>query len=403
VTAPLTPGQLRRFWPANVLLASHTLMSSSIILPALPHMALDLNTTQGMIQPTVTAFLLGNAISQLFAGMLSDRYGRRAVALWGTAVWTTACAAAALAPDIESLLAIRLMQALGGAAGLVVSRAIVRDLFDRQNSARALALLMMANSLVPNIAPLAGGYIDLWFGWRWIFVVCAIIGVCAFVAVFAVFPRLTPSRTEAGNPLASMAADFTALLTNRGFLAFGVSTLILSWGNFAIMVAGPILFIDRFGVPSHQYGLYILVWCAGWILGLIVSSRLIVRFGLERLIDAGMAVSVAGTLWTLGLALGGPTDPRLYALSFALATVGIAWTLPNSNAGAISVAPHIAGAAAGLLGFLQIFGGVAGTVTMFALGGGDALPLGAVLTLSAIAAAAVWFLLRRHAVASGRS
>jgi DHA1 family bicyclomycin/chloramphenicol resistance-like MFS transporter len=395
------PQPLRRFWPVNVLLASIALMSSSIYLPALIHIAADLDTSIGMLQLTVTTFLLGNAISQLFAGMLSDRYGRRTVALWGVAVWSLSCLAAALVPNIESLLAVRVLQAMGGAAGLVVSRAVVRDLFDRQNSARAMALLMVANSIVPNLSPLLGGYIDLWLGWRWIFVFCAIVGAITWLLVRAVFPETSIIRRDTGGALRGMAHDFRQLATHRGFLAFGLTAFLLSWGNFALLVTGPALFIDRLGVAPQHYGYYVLIYCAGWVAGLLMSSRMTVRFGLERMIDFSLVIGVAASLGTLALALAGVQSATAFALAFAILSLGLAWTLPNTNAGAISVAPHIAGAAAGLVGFLQIGGGMAGTVTMFALPPGDPVTLAIVILASTIAASAAWLILRRAAYASG--
>jgi DHA1 family bicyclomycin/chloramphenicol resistance-like MFS transporter len=392
------------FWPVNVALASLSLMSSSIMLPAMPHIAEGLNTSQGMVQLTVTAFLVGNAISQLFGGMLSDRHGRRTVALFGAALWTLSCLGAALVPSIEWLLAARLLQALGGAAGLVVSRAIVRDLFDRQSSARAMALLMLANSVIPNLSPLFGGYLDLWCGWRWIFVACAMLGVVTWLATLAIFPNIRPARRDTVvHPLVSMAQDFGSLILNRGFLAFGLSTFLLSWGSFAMNVAGPILYFERFGVPTHQYGVYLLIWTGGWVGGLVVFSRLTVRLGLERVIDIGQTITLLSGIWVLAMALQGADSALLFAFAFALSCIGQSGTLPNCNAGAISISPRIAGAAAGLQGFLQILGGVAGTVTMFALGSTQALPLSAVLFGSSAASFVCWLLLRRHALASGRS
>ena len=390
----ITPSRKRAVLVIAALGTSFSLAASVMFVPAMPEMAKGLNTSIGMVQLAITTYLFGNAAGQPTMGALSDYFGRRRVLLSGLAMIIFASIGCALTDSIGVLLAMRLIQAVGTSAMITVSRAVVRDLFDRAQGARAMSLVMMAQSLGPIVAPLIGGYLIFFFDWRAIFWFSALsIGAMALWAWFA-FPETNTTQHVPANMVRGMLSDFRLLITNRAFLSFSI-TYMLTFAAFWVFVAtAPVLLIHVYGMPAQEYGLMVILSTIGFVLGSTLSNRLTVRVGLERMIMIGISMFMLGTSLVTVLSLLGvnPIVAVLGPMLIALTGQGLA--SPNFATGAISVMPRIAGTAAGLLGFLQIGGAGVGTFIVSRLEIGSTLDFGLVMIPFSALAIAGWLVLR---------
>jgi len=391
------PFNPRRILPIVACISGLGIASATIYVPSLPVIVRDLATTVGLVQLTLTAFFFGNVVGQLGAGPLSDRYGRRIVALTGVALWAATSLACAVADHIGLLFALRVLQGIGVAAGMVVARAIVRDLFDRERAARAASLISMSVGIAPVLGPILGGYIEVFLGWRWAFGMVTVAALLLWLWAAQGLPETHLNRAVRPNLLRSIASDYARLLRHRGFRAFAAVNIGLFGGMYSFVAAGPILLMQTFGVAPQHYGLLAGAVSAGYFCGSAISSRLTVRLGLERMIDVAMLCLLVSGLLLLGTALFGWSNVASTVTLMFLWAVGMGLGVPNSNVGAVSIHPEIAGTAAALLGALQITAGTLGTVLVFLLPAGSALALGGQLAAIALGSTAGWFALRRFA------
>lgn len=348
----------------TILLGSLTAvaaLSTDLYLPAVPTIAEALDASLASVQSTLSVFFTGMAVGQLAYGPLADRFGRRVPLLFGLALYTVASIACALAPDVGWLWLGRLAQALGGCAGIVVVRAVVRDLFDVTESARMFARMMLVMGAAPIFAPIVGAHILEWFGWRANFWAFALFGAVCFVAVWIRLPE-----THAGTPSAArpsvVGRTFLAILRDRTFLlpalvaAFGHATL------FTYIVSSPAVLIDRYGVDPATFGiLFGLNGCA-LIAASQVNARLLRRHGPAKLLQRGVAalLIVSAALLVIAWTEFGGAWGISAAWFCQLACMG--FTTPNAAARALAQQGPRAGSAAALLGSVQFgVGGFAGT------------------------------------------
>lgn len=375
----------------TILLGSLTAtaaLSTDLYLPAVPTIADALGASLAGVQSTLSVFFTGMAVGQLAYGPLADRYGRRRPLLAGLLLYTLASIACALAPDVGSLWLGRLAQALGGCAGIVVVRAIVRDLFDVVESARMFARMMLVMGVAPIFAPLAGAWILDWFGWRATLWALALFGVGSLAAVWFALPE-----THAGTPSAArprvVARTFLAILRDRTFL---LPALVAALGHatlFTYIVSSPAVLIDHYGLAPGTYGiLFGLNGCA-LIAASQVNARLLRRHGPTQLLRRGIAALLVVSLALLAIAwteLGGPWGISV-AWFCQLACMG--FTSANAAARALAHQGPRAGSASALLGSVQFgTGSVAGTVVAAlapAIGGAEAA-VGVVTLAFAVAA-----------------
>lgn len=389
---PLNP---RRILPIVACISGLGIASGTMYVPSLPDIVRELGTTVGLVQLTLTAFFFGNVVGQLGAGPLSDRFGRRIVVLSGVALWAWTSLACALVDSIGLLIALRVAQGIGVAAGMVVARAIVRDLFSRERAARAASLIAMSVGISPVLAPILGGYIELYLGWRWAFGIVTIAAVLLWLWAARGLPETHLKRAARSSLVRGVAGDYARLLRHRGFCAFAAVNIGLFGGMYTFIAAGPILLIQTFGVSPERYGPLAGSVSFGYFVGSAISSRLTIRLGLERMIDVAMLCLIASGLALFAVAAAGLAGAIDTTLLMFLWAAGMGLGVPNSNAGAVSIHPEIAGTAAALLGALQITAGTLGTVLVFLLPAGSSLMLGAQLAAIALAASAGWFALRR--------
>lgn len=354
-------------------------LSIDLYLPALPAIGREFGTSTAAAQLTLSLFFIGLALGQTLYGPLSDRYGRRRPLLVGCVIYTAASVGCALAPTLGSLIALRVLQAIGGCAGMVISRSVVRDLFDARGSARMYSLLMLVMGLAPITAPLIGGQLVTTLGWRSAFWLLAAFGLlCVGLVLFALRESLPPERrSQAG--LGEVLRTYGRLLANRTFLGYALSGGLVSAGMFAYIAGSPFVIIELFGVPPESYG-----WIFGAnALGLISASqlnrRLLTRFSGEAITGAALAAVAGAGLLLVAVAasgLGGLAGllPPLFVCVAGQGLIG-----PNTAAAALAPHGRTAGIASALLGTLQFsVGAVAGTL-VGALHNGTAVPMAAVI------------------------
>jgi DHA1 family bicyclomycin/chloramphenicol resistance-like MFS transporter len=358
---PVLPAQR----PSTVILVAISALGPlalNIFMPSMPGLARQFGVDYGMVQLTLTLYLIGLGVAQLIYGPLSDRYGRRPVLLCGLALYLVGSLLSTLAPSIAVLILGRMLQAIGGCSGLVLGRAIIRDLYDRERSAAMIGYVSMAMSLAPMLAPAIGGYLDTLFGWRASFAFCSLIGAVILGWVALALPETLAERGSPG--FGALLRSYAGLIRSPVFCGYALQTAFTSGVFFAFIAGAPFVVVTVLGLPPSSYGLWFVVVSLGYLAGNFLTGRFSVRFGIDRMIAAG---AITGLLGITALAVTGWFGLlTLPAIFLPMAVVGLAngLTLPNGTAGAVSVNPRAAGTAAGLSGALQMLVGAGAAVVV---------------------------------------
>ncbi|MES2820517.1 MAG: Bcr/CflA family multidrug efflux MFS transporter [Pseudomonadota bacterium] len=360
-------------------------------LPSFPTLARVFATDVEHIQLTLAAYFAGLAIGQLAYGPVADRYGRRGPLLFGVILFTLASLGCALATSLEALIALRFVQALGGCAGMVVSRAVVRDLCDPVDAARTFSQLMLVMGVAPILAPLAGGLLLAQFGWASIFFCLCLFGALAAMGVALWLPE-TLSQLEPRPPLRGTLRRYLSLLRDREFLAYGLSGGVAMAGMFAYIAGSPFVFIELYGVPAEDYGWLFGANAAGFILAAQVNARLMryagPGFWLRRL--AWLHAACGAALLILALVKPAALWPLLIPLFIGIASLGC--IIPNATACAMAKQGHHAGSASALMGSLSFCVAAGASALVGLLHDGSAVPMALVVALCGlIAALLAWY------------
>ena len=337
--------------------------SLNILVPAVPQLSRDLGADIATLQLTVSLFLIGLGGAQLVMGPLSDRFGRRPVLLAGLAPTVLSCLAAIPMSRAAGLIVARIVQALGASAGIVVSRAIIRDLFDRSRAASMIGLVATVMVVVPTFGPLIGGVLDTAFGWQSIFIFSAVTSLMVLIWAALTLPETrgfnAPAATQAG-----FWADLGQLARSRSFWGY---VLVAAFGSstfFAFLGGGPHVIVTLMGRTSAEYGIWFAIGSIGYMAGNFGSSRLSVRYGIEPLILWGIATEVLGAVIATALAaVVNDWGPAIVFMPQMIVSLGNGLLLPGAIAGAVSIRPQAAGTAAGITGCAQMVVGAA--VTQF--------------------------------------
>ena len=363
-----------------------------IFVPALPIAATDLGAGAAAMQMTVSLYIFGLALGQLVYGPLSDRFGRRPMLMAGLALYTAAGLAAALAPSANALVAARLLQAFGGCAGLVLGRAIVRDTAAPREAARRLALMNLMVTVGPGVAPLVGGALAAATGWRSIFYLLAALGVANLLFAWRLLPETGPSGANV--KASRLARDYWGLLRSPVFLGYAIGGGCATTSLYAFIAAAPFIFVGQLHRPAGEVGAYLAILISGVWLGSILTSRLIVRIALGRLLVGANALGILASCVLLGGVLAGHLSVALAIGSMFVFTIGVGIAAPAALTQAISVNPRVIGSASGLYGFTQM---AVGAFCTALAGFGQDAALSAALVLAAaslIGQAAFWVALR---------
>ena len=353
-----------------VLATSLGSLTMNVFLPSLPGMARYFQTDYAFVQLAVSLYLAATAVLQLFIGPASDRFGRRPVMLVSFSIFLFGTVAAVFAPTIEVLLGCRLLQAFS-AAGMVLSRAIVRDTVDASEAASRMGYITMGMALVPMIGPMIGGFLDEIYGWKAAFLLTLALGAVTMVVVYSDLGE-TNKRRSSG--LAAQFATYPALLRSPLFWGCSLTAAFTSGAFFAFIGGGPLVATDMLGLAPSGYGVYFGIISAGYLVGNFLSGRFSGRVGINRMMLAGGAIASTGVVLSLSLFAMGLHHPlSLFGPALFLG-IGNGITLPNANAGIVSVRPDLAGSASGLGGALQIGGGALLSVLAGALLAPDSGP-----------------------------
>ena len=382
-------------------LAAFGPLSMDMYLPGLPSMARDLSAPAWAVQLTITTSMLGLAGGQLVAGPISDALGRRRPLLVGLAAYMATSLLCAVAPSIWALLAFRLFQGVAGAAGIVIARAIVRDLHSGVAAARFFALLMLVVALAPILAPLFGGQLLHITDWRGIFVVLAAIGALLLLATWAMLGETLPMPRRHGGGLTATVHVFGGLVGDRAFMGYTLSAGLL-FGAMATYISGsPFVLQDVHGVSPQLFSVIFAANAGGIMLASQTSRALVGRYGPRAILTLGVSIGAAGGLGVLvsvvaDLGLAG----LLPSLFVVVSSVGM--VLPNAAALALADRPRTAGSASGLLGLTQFAIGALAAPLAGVAGSGTALPMAVVIaTLSAAAVACLFVLVGRRESGGG--
>jgi DHA1 family bicyclomycin/chloramphenicol resistance-like MFS transporter len=337
-----------------VLVTFSGTLAMHMFVPALPLVVSDLHTTPAAAQSTISLYILGLAFGQLLYGPLSDRFGRRPVLLAGLTLYTVAGLLCLWAPTVPVLLGARLLQALGGCAGLLLARAIVRDTSGNAETLQRLATLGLVTLVGPGIAPLLGAAVVGTLGWRWLCACFVVLGMLALAAVWLRLPETRPAP-QAAVRRSSLLADARALLRSRLFVACTLGGSCATTSFYAYVTAAPFIFGERLQRPLHEVGLYLMGAVAGLSLGNLLASRLASRVQHARLIRHASALSLASATVLL-LTMLWMVQPPAWGVAVIMGfyAVGSGMCSPAVSTKAISVDPQLTGSAAGLFGFTQM-------------------------------------------------
>jgi MFS transporter, DHA1 family, multidrug resistance protein len=328
-------------------------LSMDMYLPSLPDIAHVLDAPVARTQLTISSYLVGFAAGQMIYGPLSDLYGRRPVLLAAVALYLASTLACAAAQSVDLLIAARLLQGISGSGAIVLARAIVRDVYSGVQAARELSLMGSISATAPIVAPMIGGVLQAVFGWRANFFCMSAGGLIALLVAGRLLPEtLRPGNRAQSLSVFSMMRGYGAVARHRGFLIYlGIITTTYA-GLFAWVSGASVVLQGIYGLSSVTFGFTFALGAAGYMLGAMLATRLVVRLGLERTIAVGVVVIAAGGLsLTLAVATGIPGLWLVAAMALYLAGVGLA--MPQAMAGALTPFPDRAGTAASLMGLIQ--------------------------------------------------
>ena len=363
-------------------------------LPGFPAMAQAFATDEKHIQLTLAVYFLGLSIGQLVYGPIADRFGRRVPLLVGVGLFTAASFACAFAPSLDWLIGARFVQALGGCAGMVLSRAIVSDKCDAVGSAKVFSQLMLVMGLAPILAPMLGGLLVNVYGWQAIFIVLTGFSALAALAVALGLPESLPANVPR-QPLSGALRQYSRLLKDREYLGHALTGGIAMAGMFAYIAGSPFVFIKLYGVPAEHYGWLFGSNAAGFILVAQINARLLAKRGPAFLLSRMVWVYLAAGLTLLGVSALHTAQlwPLLIPLFICIASLGC--IIPNASACAMSGQGARAGSASALLGCLQFSVAAAAAWLVGVLHDGSAMPMAMVISLCGILAVSIAVATRR--------
>jgi DHA1 family bicyclomycin/chloramphenicol resistance-like MFS transporter len=369
-------------------------LAMQIILPVLPAMQDAFMVGAGTVQYVLSLALFTIAFATLVYGPASDRYGRRPVLLVGLVIFLLGSVVSAIAPTIEVLIAGRVTQAVGGAAGMVVSRAIIRDLYDRDTAARLMAYMITALVVAPMVAPLIGGLLNDTFGWRAIFIFSGVVGIVVLAMALPRVPESLKPGTSA-QTFRGMLSGFGVLLRVPAFLGYAGQAAFGMGMFMAFLGAAPFVTINVLERPPTEFGLFFVLISAGFMAGTFLTARLGQRIGLDRMMRFGSGLAVVFGVVMLAFVLAGIWSPWTIFLPGMGMAFANGLSMPNAQAGAVSISPRFAGTASGLLAFLQMLMGAGFAQLAGMLQDDTPLPMAVImLTASTLAFLSAVFLTR---------
>ncbi|WP_070963087.1 Bcr/CflA family multidrug efflux MFS transporter [Vibrio sonorensis] len=373
-----------------------TPLAIDMYLPAMPAIAKELGVEAGQVQITLTTYTAGFAIGQLIHGPLADSYGRRPVLLSGVLFFGIAAAFSASVNDIDTLTWVRAAQGFAGAAAAVIIQAVVRDMFDREDFARAMSFVTLVITLAPLIAPMIGGYLAVWFGWRSIFWVLALFALVVIALVLWKIPETLSCDKRQPLRLGATVRNYINLCRNPVALGLMLSGAFSFSGMFAFLTAGSFVYIDIYGVKPEHFGYLFGLNIIAMIIMTTLNGKLVKKLGSHTMLRIGLTVQLVAGVglfsgWVANLGLWG-TVPFVVMFIGTLSTIG-----SNAMGLLLSGYPHIAGTASSMAGTLRFgIGSLIGACVAI-LPNGEVWPMILVMTACSILSAAFYWIFGRKA------
>lgn len=367
-------------------------LSIDMYLPAFPEIAEDLGTSASQVQLTLTACVAGLALGQLVLGPLSDRLGRRLPLMTAMATYSVASVLCSLAPSVGVLIGLRFVQGLAGAGGVVIARAVVRDLHSGAAAVKLFSSLMLVTGLAPILAPLAGGQVLRAASWDGIFVVLALLSAVIAIAVAFGLRETLPVGRRSSSGLAQTLATMRTLLHNRWFVGHGLASGLAFGALFAYIAGSSFALQGIYGVSPQLYSVLFAVNGLGLIAASQVNARLVERFGPALLLRRGLAAIAVSASTLLAVVLAGGLGVWAVLVPMFVIVSSLSFVLPNATALALADHAEVAGTASALLGVIQFLVGAVAAPLVGAGGTSSAVPMAAVMTVLAFGALAA-----RHA------
>ena len=381
---------------ANVLAQiSFGLLAMTLCLPSMQEWGAIFSTRQADVQLTFSGYVVAYGALQLVYGPLSDRHGRKPILMLGLVVAGLASVMAALATDIATLTAARVLQGAGSAASMVVSRSMVQDLFTGPQRTRVMAYIGMALGMCPPLATLIGGQVHVRFGWQTNFVMLAVLAAVLLVAAWLGLPRSAKPAPAEGHWLRAMLSAYARLLREPRFLLY-VAILAATTATFYAFLAGAPIVLKGYGIGPDGIGWFIMAVPVSYILGNFMTSRLIAQAGESRVMAWGQALTLGGLVVMLALGLGGVQTALAVALPLLLLGFGHGLLNPPALAGTVGVVPALAGSAAAVAGLMQQLTGATGGYLVGLVPHEGAVNLGWMMLAFALTGAVAQFFLRRR-------
>jgi len=378
-------------------------ISLYMLVPALPVLATTFGRDISVAQMTVSLYMVGIALSQLIMGPLSDKFGRRPVLLADLGLMVAAGIGSVYAESLPQLIAARFLQALGGASGMVISRAIIRDLYPRERVGAMISLVVAELMIAQMVSPLTGGLLETAFGWRAILYLITAASLATTIFIALTLPETRRDRAETS----SFRGDLGKLMRSRAFVGYMLCQVLASQIIFAFAGGGPYIVVMQMGRTSAEYGAWFATTGFAYLVGNLLCVRFAPRHSLEKLIWFGLVLQVGGSLMNLVWSFTGVNQAPLWLFGTQMIVmVANAFVMANSAAGAISIRPEAAGIASGAMGFLQQ--GIGALISQFGayLGGHTTttLPLTAAISAISLACACtmIFVVPRRNVVISER-
>ena len=371
-------------------------LSMDMYLPSLPEIGRALNAPTAQVQLTISSYLLGFAVGQIFYGPISDRFGRRPVLLAALVLYGVGAIGCAVTQSIGALTATRFVQALGGAGAIVLVRAVVRDLYSGVRAGRELSLMGSITAFAPIVAPVIGGALQTLFGWRSSFYLLVIFALAAGALAARLLPETLRERTAGPFSLAVMGKLYRSVLVHRGFLAhLGILTAAFV-GLFAwVSGASIVMQSASYGLTPLVFGVTFAVGTLGYMLGALLAARIVMRAGLDRTMGVGVVAMAAGGLTMAAVVALGFTHVAWLVGAMMIYLAGLGLALPQAMAGALTPFPDRAGTASSLMGFAQQGSAAIAAAAVGLYLGRSAWPVAGVVAAMGCLAFLIWALTRR--------
>ena len=370
--------------------------ATDMYLASFTEIAADLGSSASAVQLTLTAFLLGIGAGQLLLGPLSDRFGRRPVMVLSMGVFALSSVLMVFTPTIEVFVALRLVQGVAGAAGIVVARAIAVDLSEGETAVRALSLIATVTALGPLVAPPIGGAVGVLTDWRGVLIVLAAISAAMFLLAVLVVPESLPPDRRHGGGVRAIARMLGTVASTRGFGAYTLTVAAAFAGMMAYISASPFVGQEVLGMDPLVYALGFAAGALGVVSANLLNARIAPRVGPGRMLTLGVSFLLLASGILALLAITGWLRPACFIGCAVVLTAGAGFTMSNASALALARTPHMRGSGAAVLGATQFVLGGAMSPVVGAWGEDTAVPMAVIVVCAAVAAAGSRLVARRR-------